>query len=373
MTTIDKGLPSTPAHGGIRSVLPPETRELMDEDPVTRILKWLLLATAVACFGVMAWATGRTYQEAPPVPDRIAAQDGTTLIEGVDIIAGKGGFQKADLMDYGSLYGMGSYFGPDYTAQNLVDLGVATEQNLARMSYGKDLGALQPEEQSAIRARMQAILRELDLTQPIVTVPPALAQAIITVRDRVAASLLETDLAAGYTKAHSLDPQTARQTADFLIYSSLTTVARRPGADVSWTQNWPYEPSVGNVPTPATFIWTWASYCFVFLGFGATLAIYKIYLSDPDVSPMDPVLTGFARLTASQRKTGKYFLFVALGSCCRSEPERSWPTTIPIGRASTAYRSAVFCRSTSCVASISSHRLSGSRLPGSVLAFSWRR
>ena len=28
-----------------------------------------------------------------------------------DIVAGKAGFQKADLMDYGSLYGMGSYFG----------------------------------------------------------------------------------------------------------------------------------------------------------------------------------------------------------------------------------------------------------------------
>ena len=118
MTTIDKGLPLTPAHGGIRSMLPPETRELMNEDPVTRILKWLLLATAVACFAAIAWATGRTYQGAPPVPDRIVAQDGTTLIAGADIIAGKGGFQKADLMDYGSLYGMGSYFGPDYTAQN---------------------------------------------------------------------------------------------------------------------------------------------------------------------------------------------------------------------------------------------------------------
>jgi hypothetical protein len=28
-----------------------------------------------------------------------------------DIVAGEGGFQKADLMDYGSLYGMGSCFG----------------------------------------------------------------------------------------------------------------------------------------------------------------------------------------------------------------------------------------------------------------------
>jgi nitric oxide reductase subunit B len=91
----------------------------------------------------------------------------------------------------------------------------------------------------------------------------------------------------------------------------LTTVAHRPGTTVSWTQNWPYEPIAGNTPTSATFNWTWASFCFVFLGFGAVLVIYRVYLADPDVAPMDPVLDGFKNLTASQRRTGKYFIFVA--------------------------------------------------------------
>jgi len=39
-----------------------------------------------------------------------------------NIVARKSGFQQADLMDYGSLYGMGSYFGEDYTAEYLVRL-----------------------------------------------------------------------------------------------------------------------------------------------------------------------------------------------------------------------------------------------------------
>jgi nitric oxide reductase large subunit len=49
-----------------------------------------------------------------------------------DIIAGKAGFQKADLMDYGSLYGMGSYFGQDYTAFALVRFAKLTEEQLAQ-------------------------------------------------------------------------------------------------------------------------------------------------------------------------------------------------------------------------------------------------
>ena len=244
-------------------------------------------------------------------PDRFVGQDGTLLMSGADIIAGKSGFQKADLMDYGSLYGMGSYFGPDYTAENLVALATATQENMAQASAGQPFASLGGDQQAAIRSGMQAQLHQVDLTLRSVTVPDALARAIMTVRDDVANRLLRDDFVQGYSKARSLDAQSARQTAEFLIYSSLTTVAYRPGTAVSWTQNWPYEPIAGNAPTSATFIWTWASFCFVFFGFGAVLFIYKVFLSDPDVAAMDPVLVGFRTLTPSQRKTGKYFLFVA--------------------------------------------------------------
>ena len=90
------------------------------EDPVSNVLKWVLLVVAIATFGLLAWATVETYRTAPPQPDRFVTADGTVLMTDDDIVAGKGGFQKADLMDYGSLYGMGSYYGEDYTASTLV-------------------------------------------------------------------------------------------------------------------------------------------------------------------------------------------------------------------------------------------------------------
>src|SRR4051794_31249805 len=86
------------------------------EDPVSNVLKWILLIVAVVSFGLFAWATVLTYERAPPQPERFVNSGGTTLMTGEDIVAGKAGFQKADLMDYGSLFGMGSYFGQDYTA-----------------------------------------------------------------------------------------------------------------------------------------------------------------------------------------------------------------------------------------------------------------
>jgi nitric oxide reductase large subunit len=97
------------------------------EDPVSNVLKWVLLAVAVGCFALFAWATVLTYERAAPQPHRFVGAGGATLITADDIVAGKAGFQKADLMDYGSLYGMGSYFGQDYTAFALMRLAKLTD------------------------------------------------------------------------------------------------------------------------------------------------------------------------------------------------------------------------------------------------------
>ncbi|HMD64571.1 MAG TPA: cbb3-type cytochrome c oxidase subunit I [Stellaceae bacterium] len=281
------------------------------EDPVSNVLKWVLLVVAVGSFAILGWTTDLTYKAAPPFPDRFVTSDGTVLMSAADIEVGKAGFQKADLMDYGSLYGMGSYFGEDYTAANLVRLATLTQDNLAKANGGKALSELTMEQRASTKAAMQAELQGVDLTKQVAVIPDPLAAAITALRSEIVQSLLHHDFAKGWTQAYSLDQQSAEQTADFLIYSSLTTVARRPGTDASWTQNWPFEPLVGNTPTTSTFRWTWISFCFTFFAFGAVLFIYQRFLNDPDQAPMDPVLARFRPLTASQRRVGKYFLVVA--------------------------------------------------------------
>src|SRR5579872_3757186 len=281
------------------------------EDAVSNVLKWVLLLVAILTFAGLGWATIETYRAAPPQPARYVGADGSVVMTQADIAAGKAGFQRADLMDYGSLYGMGSYFGEDYTASDLVALANLTQSNIAQARFGKPFAALAPEQQWAARTSMQAQLQGLDLTATQATLPPALAGAVVTLRGQISAQLLHDDFAKGWTHASSLDARSATQTADFLIYCSLTTVARRPGSHTSWTQNWPFEPLVGNSPSTSTFLWTWASIGFTFLAMGAVLFVYERYLNTADDAPMDPVLAVIRPLTSSQRKTGKYFLVVA--------------------------------------------------------------
>src|SRR5579871_392021 len=186
--------------------------ERVREDPVSNVLKWLLLAVAVATFALLGWTTKFTYEAAPPIPEKLVSADGATLMSGADIQAGKAGFQKADLMDYGSLYGMGSYFGEDYTASNLVRLATLTEANIAKATNGKALSELAAEEQASVKAAMQVELQGIDLSASVATIPGPVAAAITTLRREIAQSLLRHDFAKGWTAAYSLDEQSAAQT-----------------------------------------------------------------------------------------------------------------------------------------------------------------
>ena len=125
------------------------------QDKVSKILVWILLMTTVACWIGMAFATRSTYRQAAPLPQKMVSTSGTTVMTRDDIVAGKSGFQKADLMDYGSLYGMGSYFGEDYTAEYLVQLAQETRNNLALAQYGMPFKALDADRQSGITRTMR--------------------------------------------------------------------------------------------------------------------------------------------------------------------------------------------------------------------------
>lgn len=295
------------------------TREVSSEsakpqDHPSRVLILVLSLVIVCCWGGMLAATVLTYRQAPPLPERMLDTHGTTILSRADIVAGKFGFQKADLMDYGSLYGMGSYFGEDYTAEYLVQLGNTVRDKLALAKYGKPYADLDAALQPAATQAMQTELQGIDLSRSTVVLPDAVAQALVTLRAQIAQSLLKDDFERGYTRAYSLDATSAAQTADFLLYSSLTTVARRPGQDVSWTTNWPAEPLVGNSPTPQTFQWTWASITLLLFGIGAVLVIFRLWIEPKQGmnEEFEPVLNRFLAPTPSQRALWKYFVVVAL-------------------------------------------------------------
>ncbi|HUW98737.1 MAG TPA: cbb3-type cytochrome c oxidase subunit I [Acidiferrobacter sp.] len=280
-------------------------------DKTIRNLKIALLVTLVVTFGILIYGTVATYRYAPALPGRFVTPRNNTLFTGKEVTQGKAAFQEADLMDYGSLYGMGSYFGADYTASFLHNLGRATEEALAQSRYHMPLQELGAGQRYVIRQAMRHDLQQIPLQKAVVSLPQDVVTAVRSVRAQAVTELLHNSFAHGWTKPGGFTTEKATHLADFLLYSAFTTIARRPGQSFSYTNNWPYAPTEGNVPTPATFVWTWVSIAWVFFATGAVIYLFYRYIHENDTSPKETLIEGFPPLTESQRKTGKYFLTVA--------------------------------------------------------------
>lgn len=287
--------------------------EILPQDRTAKVLISILIFVVITCWITMIWGAYRTHQEAPPIPEKFMSETGQTVMTSADIILGKEGFQKAGLMDFGSLYGMGSYFGEDYTARFLVELGEEVSMQLAYKRYSKPLQDLDQDQKDNLQREMQKLLHGILLQSGTVTLPKTISDSIVSLRQKIADDLLKHDPKRGWTKAYSLSKEEALKTAAFLIYSSITTVAYRPNENYSWTSNWPPEPSVGNTPTTASFTWTWVSLTILFFAIGLVVFIFRLFIEgDEQDEKVEARLTEFLPLTPSQLAIGKYFIVVAL-------------------------------------------------------------
>jgi nitric oxide reductase subunit B len=103
-----------------------------------------------------------------------------------------------------------------------------------------------------------------------------------------------------------------RQFAGFIFWTAWSAAAERPGQTVSYTNNWPYEPLVGNRPTGDSVLWTGVSIIMLLAGICAMVWWYASQKAAEPEGPIphtDPLGTWAA--TPSQRATQKYFFVIS--------------------------------------------------------------
>ena len=249
----------------------------------------------IAGFSVLSLVTVLTYTNAPPIPGRVTDATGATLFDRQAILKGQEVFLKYGLMEHGTLWGHGAYLGPDYTAEYLHRLAeicgdaearVALKQN--RYDPSSDTLAFTACEAASLRAQ----------------------------RGEWAEYFRGTTPAPGLPAAYISDSAELQELVAYFAWATWATVANRPGKDYSYTNNWPYEPLVGNRPTSSTYLWSAMSLITLLGGIGAILFCFGKfdYLGwGGDGTPAhyhDAAISGW-RLTPSQWGTGKYFVVVA--------------------------------------------------------------
>ena len=93
----------------------------------------------IAIFMVTAliYFTANLQKEVPPIAKEVKSVSGEILYTYEDVTQGKGYFQQFDLMDWGSMLGMGAYVGPDFSTEFFHRRAVYLYEYYAQEMYSK--------------------------------------------------------------------------------------------------------------------------------------------------------------------------------------------------------------------------------------------
>lgn len=286
-------------------------------------LWFTLIGVLIVTFSLLGYYGTEVYRQAPPIPTRVvAAPDNALLFTGDDILDGQTAWQSVGGMQLGSIWGHGAYQAPDWTADWLHRELTAWLDLAARQAHGADYAALAPPLQAALRGELAAEYRgnrlddagELRLSARRAQ---AIAHAAAYYDELFSdAPALQKSREHFAMKENTL-PSAERRRAmtRFFFWTAWAAATERPGQLVTYTNNWPHEPLVGNVPSSENVVWSVASVAILLAGVGFLVWAWAFLRQHdtplPTPAARDPLTT--FELTPSQRALGKYlFLVVAL-------------------------------------------------------------
>jgi nitric oxide reductase subunit B len=265
-------------------------------------------------FLVLGWVGSRIYQEAPPIPETVVTSDGKPMLTGKDIGDGQNVWQALGGMEVGSVWGHGSYVAPDWTADYLHRECEFMLDKWAYSDFGSQKYAdLQPEQKAQLQMRLEQSLRTntYDPETGTLTVHPLRQQAFEHNLAHYAEVFSEGHERYAIQAGAQSDKEKLRQMTAFFFWTAWASAANRPGAEITYTSNWPHEPLVSNRPSGETIVWTGVSVILLLAGIGALVWWYAGKVAEeekPDLPKTDPILEWKA--TPSQQATIKYFWVV---------------------------------------------------------------
>jgi nitric oxide reductase subunit B len=270
----------------------------------------------VCGMAVLIFMSVQAYRYAPPIPTSVVDSGGKVIFNRQDIESGQEVFLKYALMQNGSIWGHGSYLGPDFSATYLHELAVDAGNAIARQEFSANLSGLNQDQRSLVDARVAILLKEnrydpASKRLTFVDAEKASYQRQLTVWNDY---FLQPTTNAGLPSKYIHDPEDIRQLTAFFAWTAWASVANRPDKSYSYTNNFPYDPMVGNRLTADAVLWSGLSVAMLLAGLALVLFTfgrfdYLGWKGDPrEIHPH--MLPG--GVTAGQMATIKYFLIVAL-------------------------------------------------------------
>lgn len=287
--------------------------------PSYRRLWVLLIAILAVTFSLLGYMGVEVYRHAPPIPQSVVSGD-TTIMTQQDIYAGQSAWQSIGGMELGSIWGHGAYQAPDWSADWLHRELLAWLELAAQDEYQSHFDSLTPSQQAALKFQLKREYRHnnFDPDTGVLTVSARRAAAMAKVNAYyvrlfgTAPELQERRTTYAMKEGTLPDPQLRHVMGNFFFWTAWATATDRPGQDVTYTNNWPHEPLIDNVPTAENLVWSLICLIVLVAGIGGLIWIWAFLRNHDDPLPEPPArdpLTAFS-LTPSQHALGKYLLLV---------------------------------------------------------------
>jgi len=270
-------------------------------------------------FGVLLWMGGEIHRQAPPMPKVVLSSEGQTLYTQADIEIGRTVWQSIGGQQLGSIWGHGALVAPDWSADWLHREAMALLDLRATQQFGRAYEQLETGEQAKLQAELQPEFRvnTFDVANQSITVSVDRAKAIATVAAHYQSVFSKDPATAELREAYAMKDDTVdtdehrRQMTGFFFWTAWAASTQRPNQAMTYTNNWPYEPLVGNKATASTFLWTVFSVLFMIAGIGLLAWHYAVYhgregaLTPPKTDPLRDL-----KITPSMHATAKFFWLV---------------------------------------------------------------
>ena len=271
-------------------------------------------AVLVISFSILGWIGTRIYQEMPPLADRVVTTAGVDVVPSGDIGRGQNVWQTMGGMEIGSIWGHGSYVAPDWTADWLHREAMFVLEEWSQRDFAKPYDQLSAEDSAKLRGRLQETYRTntYDATTNTIRIAPERARAFELCLKHFSEVFRKGNVKYAIPAGTIRDDARMRQFAAFIFWTSWAASANRPGDTITYTNNWPHEPLIGNRPTGDSVMWTGVSIIMLLAGISALVWWYAAQKHEEvhtDLPAQDPL--GSWRATASQVATLKYFWVVA--------------------------------------------------------------
>jgi nitric oxide reductase subunit B len=250
--------------------------------------------------------------QAPPLPDVYTAE-GQLLFTGSTITDGQGVWQSIGGQEVGTVWGHGAYVAPDWSADWIHRESEFLLDRWAQREGAANFAALDQDKQAALKAHLVREMRTntYDAGQNRVTIDGDRAAAYEQLSAYYAGVFANGRKEYAIPVSALTDTTKQKQLASFFWWSAWAASTDRPGATVTYTNNWPHEPLVANGPTSGAILWSIVSVVWLLAGIGALVWWYssqeKVLAHGP-YPERDPFL-GF-KPTPSQQATIKYFVVV---------------------------------------------------------------